>query len=397
MRRTLLLAALAFLTPAITDAQRSAEEPKRPVGPGIVDTNDARAYYDHGLMVLKKDPKTAANAFYWAARLDPNNADAFYGRRVALLLTDMFRLGKYWRGDRNTLRKADIKAIDSLYFHSLTLNPFFYEKLERVLQDAIIEDIIRQSSPSGAGAGEMAYYINQYLNQAGWGERAFRAYGSGDFKEALEFYANAIKGARYKHYYRMMRGRLFFQIGFPDSALTELKLAVEEMRKRDQKDMVYVYESKALVEHSIGMAHERLGEKAAAKEAYARALQEDLAYSAAHTRLGYMAIESSDTTAALSEFDLAVQLRPEDSGLRFQYGFLLAEAGKHADAEEQLKKALAANPWYAAPHHTLGTLYQRQNKSAEALASFKTFLSLASKYDTRRLDAERRVAALSGQ
>ena len=46
---------------------------------------------------------------------------------------------------------------------------------------------------------------------------------------------------------------LFFQIGEADSTLAELALAPEELRKADKKDLVYTYESKALLEHSISL------------------------------------------------------------------------------------------------------------------------------------------------
>src|SRR5207237_8276038 len=110
----------------------------------------------------------------------------------------------------------------------------------------------------------------------------------------------------------------------PDSALSELTQAVDELRKTDKKDLVYVYESKALVEHSIGLVQQRLGDKAAAKEAFGRALQEDLSYFPAHVQLGYIALEAKDTTTALSEMDLAVQIRADDAPLRSLYGYTLA-------------------------------------------------------------------------
>jgi Tfp pilus assembly protein PilF len=210
-------------------------------------------------------------------------------------------------------------------------------------------------------------------------------------------YATAIKEARVKHYYRNVRGRLFFQIGEADSALAELSQAVAEVRKRDAKDLVYVYESKALFEHSVGMAHERLGNAVAAREAYGRALQEDLAYAPAHVRLAYMAIELKDTTSAVSEFDLAVQLQPEDEGLRYQYGYLLSEFGKAQEAEVQLKKAVALNPWYAAPHHALGQLFYRTNRARESVEAFRTFVRLTSRTDARLTEAQQRIASLGTQ
>ena len=99
-------------------------------------------------------------------------------------------------------------------------------------------------------------------------------------------------------------------------------------RKRDKKELVYVYESKALVEHTIATVYQRMGNAAAAREAYGRALQEDLSYYPAHMQLAYMAIEVNDTTTALAEMDLAAQLRNDDASVRYIYGATLAGVGR---------------------------------------------------------------------
>src|SRR5206468_1033347 len=126
---------------------------------------------------------------------------------------------------------------------------------------------------------------------------------------------------------RAERGRLLVQIGEADSALTELTQALDELRRADKKDLVYVYDSKALLEHSIGLVQQRLGNGAAAKEAFGRALTEDLSYFPAHMQLAYLGLGTKDTATALSEMDLAVQIRPGDPTLRFTYGYALATSG----------------------------------------------------------------------
>lgn len=390
MRR--IVAALLIAVPFIASAQGTKKEPNRPLLVAGADTNDARAYYDLGLASLRSDPKVAAAAFHWASKLDPASADALYAHRVALLLNQPPNtLQRYWSADRSTMRRKEIKAIDSLYLRALTINPFLYEKLERVLQDAVIRSIANASSGSAA---EVEYAIDNYLRDAGPGESAFRAYTEGDFANALKYYASAISQSRDKYYYRTMRGRTFFQFGQPKDAIVELTLALQDMRKRDEKDLVYVYQSKALLEHSIGLANIRSGDRTGAKEAYGRALQEDLAYAPAHIALAYLALEAGDTATALSEYDLAVQLRGDEVAMRHEYGQLLAAAKKDADAEVQLKKAVELNPAYAAPHVVLAAMYDRQAKPELALESYKAYLARARRGDPRRTEAENKVKAL---
>ena len=394
----LVLGLAALSVSDVAQAQKGKDEPKRPRLSADADTNLSRSYYDLGLEQLDRDPELAADAFYWAARLDPTSADAFYGRRCALLLADKWRFQKYIEEDRRTLQSNEIKRIDSLYLYSLTINPFLYRKLDVHLFGDYIqnwaEDYARRNNVS---PGEVRFVIERQMQQdASESMRAWQAYGDGRFQDALRFYADAIKHARYKAGLRADRGRLFFQLGEADSALTELTLALEEMRKTDKKDLVYVYESKALLEHSIGLVHQRLGNVAAAKEAFGRALQEDLSYFPAHVQLAYIGINARDTSMALSEMDLAVQIRPDDPLLRYTYGYALGSSGRYADAQVQLVKAIEADPYYAAPYYVLGQVLDAQAKPDEALTQYKTFLARSSQQDLRRKEAEERVAMAKG-
>ena len=111
----------------------------------------------------------------------------------------------------------------------------------------------------------------------------------------------------------------------------------------------------------------RLGHVDGRDEAYGRALQEDLSYYPAHVQLAFMAIEAKDTSNALGEMDLAVQLRRDDSAARYLYGYTLAAAGKFADAETHLRKAIELNAVYAAPHFVARPVLEGQSKKADAV------------------------------
>jgi len=395
MHRVWYVASCCLLLALTASAQLKAPS-KRPKLAAGADTNDARQYYDYGIEQLRRDPGTAADAFYWAARINPGFAEALYARRVALLLDQPNRLMRYWAGDQRTLQSKDIRQIDSLYFRALVQNPFLYERYERAIFDAMIkkyaEDYV---GPGNSGAQEVEYYIQTYVRQQGPGTMASIAYADGNFEEALKYWASAIKGTKEKAAYRIRRGKLFFQLGEVDSAYTEFSLALEELRKRDKKDLVYVYESKALLEQALGMIAERHDSVTAAREAYGRALEEDLSYYPAHVHLGFLALTMKDTATALNEMDLAVQIRGDEPQLRYMYGFTLATAHKYAEAETQLRKAAEIEPLYAMPHAILGQLYEEQNKPDEALKSYKEYLVRAALSDARRNQVQARLTALS--
>src|SRR6185312_9217447 len=134
------------------------------------------------------------------------------------------------------------------------------------------------------------------------------------------------------------RSRIFYLIGNMDSALTEMSAAIAGLSERDKKEAVILYESKAMYDQSIGMIHEKAKHPDLAREAYAHALEEDLAYYSAHSRMASLQLESGDTASAITEMELAVQLQPNDPVILYNYATTLVRARRDADAATQLGK-----------------------------------------------------------
>jgi tetratricopeptide (TPR) repeat protein len=397
----LILRRLAWLTVVLTALTPIAtlgaqlQAPKRPELPDGADPNDAYSYYRLATSAIRKDPDKAASAYYWAARLNPLWAEPYYGRRTALMLRDPRKLARYWRGEKGLINSKEALAIDSLYAYARDLDPFLGPQLDHFLLETLVIEISNHASQgSDVSPNEIAYLLKTYLSSGPPEMRAAMAYNDGAYPEALRLYALAISHSRYKGPLFAERGRLFFQMGNADSALGTMSHAVEEIRKQDKNDLVFVYESKALMEERIGMIQHALGHKDAAKEAFGRALQEDLSYFPAHVQLGYLALESGDTATAISELDLAVEIRPDDAGLRYQYGYALATLGKHREAEAQLEKAATIDPEFATPHFLLGLVAESLGNKPAALQHYQTFLSVAPANDTRRQEASQTVEIL---
>jgi tetratricopeptide (TPR) repeat protein len=375
-------------------AQDHGAQPKRPGLPDGADRNDPWSYYRIGLASVQKDPDKAADAFYWAARLNPVWAEPFYGRRVALLLSDPRRLMRYFSGDKGEIRSKESLAIDSLYRHALTLDPFLGPQMDHMFIESMIQEISSRASGSG-GSSELAWELEKAMSNGPPEWRASVAYGQGRYYEALSLYGEALAHAKMKAGILAERGRLFYQVGLHDSSLVSLTQALAEMRKADKNDLVFLYQSKALMEERIGMIEHVKGDKAAAREAFGRALQEDLSYYPAHVQLAYLALEVGDTATVMNEMDLAVQIDPDDAGVRYQYGYALGSLNKLKEAEAQLKKAIELDPDFAAPHFVLADVFQAQTRKAEALKEFRSFLSLASLRDPRRDEATELAGILS--
>jgi tetratricopeptide (TPR) repeat protein len=391
---TIAFAAIgALLNVAPLGAQRLGPEPPRPKG-AVADTNDAKAYLDYGISSFERDPAAASASFYWAARLSPGTADALYARRAALLMSNESLRATYINGGRRARDSKELRALDSLYLRALNLNPLLYRRLDlRLLTAHIIDDTQRRMRRSGSDVSrsEIDFAVEGWLRAAGPEFRGWVAYGDGRFDDALRLYATAMKPAKFKAGFRVERGRIFGMIGQLDSAVAELRSALTEMRSRDTKDLIFFYDSKALFEHTIGTLLEQQNDLAGAREAYGKALQEDLAFYPAHQRLGMLALGAHDTTTALSELDLMVQLAGDEPFLRYVYGWALASAGKLPEAKEQLAKSVELEPYFALPRVTLGQVYEGLGDAKNAQAAYAAFLARSSQHDPQRAYATTRL------
>ena len=379
-------------------AQRLGPAEDRPELRDVTDTNDAQAYFSLGLAQFERDPEKAAAAFYWAARLNPGWGEPLYARRAALLMKDKRLMMRVMDGDRGTLQSSEVRRLDSLQFRALMLSPFLYRRLDRPMLMAYIREwVTRQSRMSGGGdpdRTEMDFYIERFLREGGPVTRARSAYGDGNFRSALDNYARAVDAAKFKAYLRLERARIFGMRSESDSAIAEFNLALDELRKQDQKDLVVFYDSKALAEYSIGVLLEGAGSVDSAREAYGRALQEDLSYYPAHMRLGLLALGKRDTATAVSELALAAQLAADEPHIRYVNGYVLAAAHRFPEAVTELKKAVELEPMYALPYLRLGQVYEQLQRGPESLAAYQGFLAHASLTDPQRAYATERASEL---
>ncbi len=397
-------AALVLAAPAASQVPRVRDVPRRPVLWAQADTNSYGAYYSHGMTRLADNPAEAAAAFYWAARLQPGAADALYGRRVALLLTDRDRLVRYMRGERTTHRSPEILAIDSLQLRALALDPFLVQKFDRALMRAyitgeVMDDMRRSNGVSNPALAQ--YEVDTWLNQTtDPGMRAWAAYSDGRFPQAIEYYEMSLRRARPRQRPRIRTdlGRIHFFSGNYDKAIEHFTAAAAEMRKEeDGRDLVFVYESKALVEHSTGTVYEKMGNDSSAQQAYGRALQEDLSFAPAHRRLGTLALVRGDTATALSEMALAVELSPADAEMRMQHGLLLVLARKAPEGVAELTRASELEPLYAAPRLFLARLHDASGMAEQALGYYRAYLERAARDDAGYAHAQTRIAELDAQ
>ena len=375
---TVALAALPHAA-APAGAQSAERAPKRPRLKEGVDTNSAASYYLDALGGIARTPARAADGFYWAARIEPALGDAYYARWVALLLTNRQQLVRYVFGDPAVTQSKQQRKADLLYFKALLRDPFFAPRLDKHITDEVITLL------TGGDLTQMPRISGDPLMSA------WRAFEQGRYEEAARHYARAIKQYPKDYWLRERRARALFLSQQYDSTVAELERLLAVQRTLDAKKLVYVYESKAMTEFRIGWTQARLGNLPAARDAYGRALVEDLAFYRAHEALGDVALAQGDTAVALQEYDQAAQLHGGDAVLREKYALLLARQQRAEDAAAQLRGAIAAEPHYARPYLYLARVLEFQGQM-EAVDLYRAFIARANRDDNQLEPAKQQLA-----
>jgi len=307
--------------------------PPRPrLDSAAADSNEARSYVVEGRRLMRRDPAAAARAFHWASRLDPTLAAPYALRWEALWRSNRRLMEKYERGDRKVVETGEGQRIDSLYLRALQRDPC--SPLDAEVRGADTQPLafIRLVVARRPGSVELRVIL------------------------ACSLYLN----------------------GQNDSALSQIDQARALLERREAESQRPVYQSKAMFHYFAGKVLATSGDMNAAREAFGRALAEDLAFHPAHAAIAAIAWTNwSDTAAAVQEYELALQLDPADGVLHYNYGTVLLQAGRAAEAVEQLERAVALEPYFANAHFNLALALERTGRPADARVHYKIFVERA--------------------
>ena len=349
-----------------------AQTPNRPKLQANADTNDWEAYYEYGVRYFQQFPGRAYDAFYWAARLAPWSADPLYAQWVAFHMRDIRRFQRYLDEDRKVLEAPDVQRSDSLARLAFLRNPFVHRAMEMAIYDAL----------PGRWGGDVL-------------SRAWLAYANQKFDNALELFGRAISEKPDKFYrLRHIRAVIFVAKRQTDSALAEMTALLEKTRQLDEKALVHVYESKAFYEYAIGRLELARGNQKSAREAFERALIEDLAYGPAHVWLASISESKRDTASAMASYAQAVDLAPLDPIYRYQYAVALMKANRTEEGLEQINHAIALEPFYADSYVFKASAHEQLGQPDSARVTYQMYLARAARNADNRARANRRLAAL---
>ncbi|HEX6372781.1 MAG TPA: tetratricopeptide repeat protein [Longimicrobium sp.] len=369
MIRIAIIVAVAVV-PAVAAAQ---PEPARPALSRGADPNDWEAYFDEGTRHFERFPTRSAEAFYWAARLDPTRAEPLFAQWATFYARDWGLWLGYVDEEERVLRRPEVLANQELRERAYYRNPFVHRGFEAALWSRLG----RQLRWDGAA-------------------RAFLDYGRAEFPQAAAGFgrvvrANPVRNARFRYWRALafVGGRQY------DSAGVELSLLLETLRTEDEVRMREYYDSKALLEYALGMLHEVRGRPAEARAAWERALVEDLAMYPARAALGRLSLRERRVEEAVEHLALAVEIAPGDPVMHYEHGNALMAARRRDEAIAAYQRATELEPYWAAPYLPLGVALDHAGQPERAAAALRAYLERAPRSATQEIQrVTERLAAL---
>ncbi|HEU0299044.1 MAG TPA: tetratricopeptide repeat protein [Longimicrobium sp.] len=369
MRRPIITLALAASSLA---APLSAQPDGLSLGRGA-DPNDWESWFTLGDRLFQRQPRQAQAAFEWAARLDPTRAEPLLGRWATFYAQDQGSWIALLQEDEEIRRRPQVISNELLYHRAHVRNPFVHRGLEMALY---------------AMLGRRLWWDD--------GTAAFMNYGEGDFREAAQIFGRMVRrdperNLRFRHY----RALSWVGAGQVDSAIVELQTLLTALRRRDQQRVAYVYEAKSVWEHGLGLLYEARGDSGQARQAFQRALEEDLAWYPAWMGLARLSLQAGLPAEAVEHLSHAVEIAPDDAVVRYEYGNALYAAGRLEEAAAEFRSALDLEPFWADVPLRLGLAYDNLGQPQRAIPMYRAYLQRAPRRHAQTIERVRqRLAAL---
>lgn len=117
-------------------------------------------------------------------------------------------------------------------------------------------------------------------------------------------------------------------------------------------------------------------DRAAARDAYRRALELDPAHADARVNLGNLLLEDGRAEAAVREYRQALEADPGHALAAFDLGVALEELERAAEAAEAYRKALELDPGLADAHFNLAGVLERTGDRGGALRHLRAYREL---------------------
>jgi tetratricopeptide (TPR) repeat protein len=179
---------------------------------------------------------------------------------------------------------------------------------------------------------------------------------------------------------------LFSQIeGDGDTILVEGKKAAFRLGGEPQSPAERLQAAKMQYEQAFALLQTGRSQDEAL-ERLNKALEYDPTYGDAYVLKSYVRLEVlPNIDEALAAAKLAVQHAPKNPDSYYTLGLIYEKQGKFADAERAMQESLKVNPAYPDVYFSLGTLYADQMKDQQkAVEAFTRYLELGGTHSRAR-------------
>ncbi|MHC4143525.1 MAG: tetratricopeptide repeat protein [Planctomycetota bacterium] len=128
--------------------------------------------------------------------------------------------------------------------------------------------------------------------------------------------------------------------------------------------------------NNLGIAYERLGHEEAQTQ-FERAIQLRPDFTHAHFNLARILMKKGRGAEAVAELQRTIQIDPNHVGALNMLGMALGRQQKFAEAQAHLERAVRLDPDHAEAHNNLGAAYARQGRLHEAVVQFEAALRVS--------------------
>lgn len=166
------------------------------------------------------------------------------------------------------------------------------------------------------------------------------------------------------------RGRGYFDIGKPETALTDFTKAIE--LKPDYTDAYY---NRAFVHHRLGNTDEAIAD-------YKRAIKTNPGYFKAYFNMGNVYKQEGDIEKAISQYNKVILLAPQHFGAYGNRGNIYAERGDFGRAIADYNKAIEIDPRNGKIHYARSISYFKKGDYKRAWKDVNRAEELGQKVDS---------------
>jgi tetratricopeptide (TPR) repeat protein len=355
------------------------------------DSNDAQLQFYLALANWKRHRWTQTDSLLrLAVKIDPHFAEGYlalaylpYARRTTLFDEEL-------QGHVTESWRPILKEADGFYERAFRTNPLVNLRAMSVvweIEEPRFEDL---TSPEyQAYERYYAWFFDLGLGRYRAARNRLETLGRAQFGEA----SHPDKVPRYVLWYR---GLAAAHAQMYEAAITDFQSLVGRTVKEQEGDkLVHVPLQDNEYRFMLASVLQVAGHADSARILFQESLEHDLSLFMAHTYLAGIWESAGQPDSGLVERRRAVESSEGDPVPLLELGLALFNAGKLAEAEAPLRRALELDPRYTPPYYLLGRTSAELNRPGEAREQLTRFLALAPhRFQNLRTEAEQRLAAL---